>query len=114
MSVSDLVSDFSDRQGVGEAELVKWYYCSVLTSDAVEMRRGGGVGKLGDRHVLVPKIRAMERRLNGGDVEGFFENKDVCAEGLSVEGFVQFVGKLDCAAREYAKREGYFGRGWRN
>ncbi len=123
MKGHNVVSDFVKKYGGSEEELLRWYYCSILNSAAVETRRKGGEGKLGDRYILVPKIRAMEKCLssgydsgepNGGSVEGFFESDAVKTEGLSLEGFAQFVEKLDAATERYGKDRGLLDLEWRN
>ena len=98
--------------GVGEEVLVRWYYCSVLSSVAVEARRDGGE-RLGDRYTFFPKVRVMDGCLNDGGVEAFFDRDEVRGEGLSLAGFVEFVEGLDEGARAYTEK-GDSWTGWMN
>jgi hypothetical protein len=102
VKVSDIVSSVADTYRANGEELIKMYYSGVFSSDAIERRRHGGRGELGDRYIFLPRVRAMDRCLRKG-IDGFFDNEEVCDEGLSVEGFARFVEKLDGDMREYVE-----------
>ncbi len=102
MIVSDMISSVADAYGASEGELVRMYYSGIFSSAAIKRRRCDEGRELGDRYIFLPRVRAMDRCLREG-IEGFFDKKEVCSEGLSVEGFAQFVEKLDGAMKEYVE-----------
>ncbi len=89
---------------IGDKELVRWYYCGILSSDATRQRRLGGEGKLGDKYIFVPKVCAMDRCLNSGSIEDFFRNSEVCSMGINKDGFDEFVERLKRNADDYDER----------
>lgn len=86
---------------INDRELVRWYYCSILSSDAIDRRRLGGVEKLGDKYIFTPKVNIMNKYLDGVDIDDFFGNKEVIDMGISREGFDVFVEKLRKDIRNY-------------
>ncbi len=96
-----------------DENLVRLYCRGVLSCNAIDRRRSGEKG-LGDKYFFAPKVREMEKCLNSNGVEGFFSSDNAFEEGISMEGFVEFLDRIDSAEREYKRREDDFGIGWRN
>ncbi len=85
-------------------ELVRWYYCSTLSSDVTRRRRLGGEGRLGDKYIFIPKVRIMDRYLSNGSIDDFFCNVEVRKMGLSRDGFNEFIEKLKRDRENYNER----------
>lgn len=100
----DLVLDFVREIRTSEEKLVRWYYHSVLSTAASKKRRSGEKGMFHDNVVFFPKLRVVEKYLREG-LEGFFDNVEIREMGMSRDGFIEYVERLERETRSYNERE---------
>lgn len=104
MKGRDFVSDFGREIEVSEEELVRWYYQNVLSTAATNRRHNGDKGMLADKYIFLPRLHSMDKYLDRG-LGAFFDNEAVRDAGLSRDGFVDYVEKLERETRSFVKEE---------
>ena len=122
MSYEDLIdrlNEMSFRSCVlSEKDWFRIYYADTFNSEAVAVRRNGEVpGRRGDKYLVVPRVRAVEDFLKEGSVDEFFLESEDKRQGLSREGFEDFLKKHYEGCLQYCSDKNFgavLGLGWRN
>ena len=116
MDYDELKENLMSVYNISDLDLLRLYYCDKFNSDAIKRRRGvRGVGeKLGDKYIVVPRVKKIDKCLSRVGIDAFFEQDEVIAEGLTFGDFVSSLSGFMIGFKNYIEREVLLDTGWKN